>query len=72
MYPYLGQIGTAGLHLVLYIGHLSHTLHTAILGVAEVSGGVDVSIELIQLVDTKSRGIQGIVASGDETVGEDS
>lgn len=72
VYPYHGQVGTAGLHLVLYVGHLSYTLHPAILGVAEVSGGVDVSVELVQLVNAKGRGIQGIVAGGEETVGEDS
>ena len=52
--PYQGQVGTAGLDLVLYVGHLSYSLHPSILGVAEATGGVDVSVKLIQRVNAQS------------------
>ena len=69
---YHGQVGTAGLDLVLYVRHLSFPLHPAVLGVAEVAGGVDVSVQLLQWVNAQSRGIQGIVVCGAGAGGEDS
>lgn len=71
LYPYQGQVGTAGLDLILYVGHLS-SFHPPILGVAEVTGGVNVLVKLIQRVNAQSRGIQGIIVCGAGAGGENS
>lgn len=71
LYSYQGKVGTAGLNLVLYVSHFS-SVYPPILGVAEVTGGVDVSVELIQRENAQSRGIQGAVVCGADARGEHS
>lgn len=53
-HPYQWQGSTAGLDLIFYVGHLSFPPHMATFGVTEVTGGVKVSIKLIQWVNAKS------------------
>lgn len=66
-----GQVGTAGLDLVLYVGHLPDALHTAFLGVAEIAGGVDVLVQVMQPVDAQGRGVQRRGVGRGQAAGED-
>lgn len=70
--PYQRQVSTAGLDLVLDVSHRPSALHQPILGVAEVTGGVDVPVELIQRENTKSRGVQRAAVCWADVGGEDS
>lgn len=48
-----GQVGTAGLDLVLYVCHLPDALHTAFLGVAEVTGCINMLVQFMKPVNAQ-------------------
>ena len=57
---YREKVGTAGLDLVLDVGHLAAALHPAVLGVAQVAGGVDAAVQLVQGEAAEGRGLGGL------------